>query len=467
MQIRSSHIFFFTCLIGTILLFFGGDKIITYFYPGIEEKYLLKTESIYLDFLNKTQNKNLIRAHSPGEAKSKGLFWAANIQGKGFGLDLLSDPALINSLFPGYGELLFKDQDFWRAYFKREFGPDSFMKLEQDLLKLEFRVTYSWTGCLKLYEKHGADVLVLGSSEVYKDLIPSLLAKDLSKLFPKPPKVLFCVAPAMSVEAVIMTSTDLLRLQNKKPKIIIWGYSFWSAYTNSKKIAEYQIEKNKQINKYLSDKRIQEGSILYKINSISELKGADFFPKIDWNNIVQLTFDKVRSYEAEQGGKAAEGVHIQKSVLDLDDQHLSAYLWKNLLPYYEITQGVTEKDCIMNSAKSEIEIAIKSLKLLSTNIYIYLTPTTEHHRKTVPPCFLPNVSAMLENISRQEEVNILVKNMESYNLSNRDFIHPTLREDNFYFDINHANYQGAQKITKTISDWINSKLINQTDFLIK
>lgn len=463
MKDRSNHIFFATLLILLMATFFFGDKVAAHFFPGFEKKGVGSAESTALDNLESISNGKLIRKSSPKQAKSDGLFWIGNIEGKGLGIDVLADVSLLDSVFPGYGQALYQDKKFWNNYFKTEFGPNALIQSKPNLLKEGFRVSYSWTGCFSIYEKYGADVLVLGSSEVYMGLIPGLLAEVMTPLFTRPPKVLFCVTPAMSAETVKLTAQELIRLHGQKPQIIIWGYSFWAAYTRSTKLAGYQNEKNKEFAEYFRRENLANREWYSSIfNFISNAKGSDFFPKIGWDDVLEFSVTKARSVTANQAGGDAEGVNVRKENLSLDDAHLSAHLRSTLKPYYDITRGITVSDCLMGGADAIFEDAAIELKQLSPNVFVYLAPTTLHHRRTVPECFLPNVKLMLTHVSEKEGIHLLATETEGFGLGDRDFIHPTLDSDRFYFDINHTNYFGAQKITREISSWIESRLNNSS-----
>lgn len=456
-MIRQTLFFLIPIVVVLASVILLADRLLPFLYPELSSRGLTKVESIALDDIAKSQNELYKRNHTAKDAKSDRLFWAANIEGKGLALNMITNPRLLDSLFPGYGYLLSTDKIFWSEYFKTEFGPNGIIWFDSGLAKQELRVAYSWLGCLDLYEKYGADVLVFGSSEVYMGLIPELLAKNTTKLFSKSPKVLFCATPAMTSKEVFYTAKELLQKNTSKPQIIIWGYSFWSAYTNSSKLYEYKKNKAKEIDEYLHRKKQEKNhTVLIDIVSMSKYKAADFFPKIDWNDVLEFTYDKSRLRSVGMAGARgdAEGIYVAKENFYKNDLRLSIYLKTVLKPYYAITQGATTKDCDMTGAHLEFLDALSELKKLSKNIYVYLTPTTIHQRETVPTCFLPNVKAMLKNSAKKEGINLLVADPESLGLDNGDFMHPTLNPDMFYFDINHTNYLGAKKMTDIIAGWV-------------
>ncbi len=449
--------FFFVLIFSWLFI----DVVAPYYFPSFNlsvktDKRELKVETIALDAVVALSQGSLTRKDSAKEAKSAGLFWMANADGKGAAIDLLGHAPLIGSLYPGYGQALVSDKLLWRNYFESEFGPASFLNSKPEFSRLGFRVSYSWTGCLDIYEKYGADVLVFGSSEVYESLIPEQFANELAPLFSSSPKVLFCLTPAMTMETVRMTTEEMVRLPGGKPKIIVWGYSFWQSYMRSTKLAAYQKEQNREFAEYVERKRVRGESGWYSahVRQIVRSKGANFFPRINWDDVLSFSFAKARGIRAQQENTDQEGIELARAVFEQDDAQLSTYLNANLKPYYDITRGILEEDCSLEGAAHELYRTISSLKKLSPNVYLYLAPTTMHHRRTVPPCFLPNVKAMLEQVSSQAGIHLLDQTTEEFGLTDRDFIYPTLNPDKFYFDINHANYFGGQKITKKIGSWV-------------
>lgn len=446
-------------------IFLYGDKVVSYFYPvfasHIESKGKASlSEYAAFDELARLNIQSIKRTSSPLAAKKALVFWMGDIEGKGAGYDLLASERGLDSLFPGYGPLLYQNEKFWNNYFSTEFGPDSFLDASPLTSDRGFRIAYSWTGCFSIYKEYGADILVLGSSEVYKSLIPGQLAEELKPLSAKPLKVLYCVTHSMPMETVRATTEELIRLRGEKPKAIIWGYSFWLAYLQSTKLNLYQIDKNKEFSDYLSrnTEEVITPSVSTRLDDWLHIKGADLFPKIKWDDVMQFSLSMIRQLHKTTDNGEHEGIYVAKDIFALDDGQLSAHLQKELKPFYNITRGVTEKDCSMDLAAVKFRAAAKSLKQLSPNVFVYLAPTTLHHRKTVPECFLPSVMQMLKHETQTEGVNLLTDSMEEFGLTDRDFVYPTVDGGKYYFDINHANYLGGKKISARITAWLNSKL---------
>ncbi len=407
---------------------------------------------------------------TPKEAKKAGFFWLSGADGVGVGLDLLNNPDYVNSLFPGYGPILIQDKKLWSDYFQSEFDPASFISANPQISELGFRVSYSWTGCLDIYEKYGADIIVFGSSEVYKSVIAEQLANNLSPFFYATPKVLFCGTYGMTTETVRMTAQELTRLSTNKPKMIIWGYSFWQSYKRSTLLSTYQKEKNRVFKEHTTrwQNKNEDGIIHQRFSIKKDFKIASIFPEINWDDIFSFSFAKVIAKRAEEKIKLQpkfdqEGIEISSEIINMTDHNLTNYLQNNLKPYYAILNGVSEEDCLQNDAQTDLILTIDGLKKLSPNVYIYVPPTTMHHKKTVPECYIPNLFEIIKKTSKEKEIYFLDAGTEEFGLSDRDFISPLLNTSTYYFDINHTNFSGAQKITRIVSDWIKetmSKLPN-------
>ena len=448
--------FFLATFCGAIIVLFISINISTAFeFPELHKHdgrgdYLKKIMR-----LADSQHTFLVRQEDAKRAKSAGLFWASDADANGIGVDLLKTGSVFDSIFPGYGRPLRDDKSLWRDYFQLNFGTDSYLDSQPDFSQLGFRVAYSWPGCFRIYEKYGADVLVFGSSEVYKSLSPGYFAKAVTPLFAKPPKVLFCMTAAMPVEAVQVSLRELSRVSTHKPKMILWGYSFWLAYTRSPKLAEYRKDKDQEYQAYL---RIR-GNWGHKsehdwLGQAASVKWANFFPKISWDTVLPISVDRIHSLLDVRKDSNAEGLEISQAEMRMSDKDLDRYLDENLTPYYDLASGSTDADCAMSEAAAEIEETVRQMKSSTPNVYLYIPPTTEHHRKTVPACFLPTLRREMRRISDAQGVHFFDKNTEDFSLKNRDFIYPMSGNERFYFDVNHLNFRGGERVADILAAWI-------------
>jgi hypothetical protein len=454
---RGGTIFAGTFLAAMVLLIVGIDRAADTLLPRLVEERQAKQRLEGAAAL--APASAIVQKKSAKDAKAAGLFWMANVEGAGTAVDLLNDRALFDQLFPGYGEALFQDKEFWEAYFRYDFGPDSFLGDEHGLTAQGFRVAYSWAGCFAIYKKYGADIVVLGSSETYKALIPAALSADLAPVFSQKPRVLYCTTHGMPLETITTTAKELLALSGTKPKAIVWGYSFWTSYLRSPTLAVYEDEIADEYGRYqgLKARPVANSPFLDRVAVLSHFKIADYLPATNWDRVMSFSLAKARAAvgRTEQGNR--EGIHVSRHTLDSDDATLNDYLDANLKPYYDLVRGISDADC-STAAQAPVGLAIDALRRLSPNVFIYVPPTTEHHRRTVPPCFIPVVMTMLRDAAGSRDVSFLDASPAAFGVNNRDFIYPTLDKDVFYFDINHANAVGGEKITRKLADWLRSRL---------
>lgn len=413
------------------------------------------------------------RAKSASEAKSRHLFWASGIEGFGFSVNALASRDLLESAFPGYGNLLHGEDAFWRRYFKSEFGPASFLLTQSKLSQAGFRVAYSWTGCLQILEKFGADVVVMGSSEVYLALAPELLAKKLSASFKEQPKVLHCMTFGMPINAVEYTLKRISETKKAKPKIIIWGYSFWLAYSGSKILKSYEAEKKSEFSRYLreSDDAANTSTLMTTINTLKHRKLSDYFPESKWDKAMSISLGDVTAFFQRQpeesakvssppeGRKTQESFDFSPEKLSLSEPEFQQFLDSVLNPSYGILSGITENDCQLSQAKASFELVVQEALKITPNVFVYVPPTTAHHRRAAPPCLESNVFKMLNESRKKLNFFFLEKKtLADFGLTNRDFIYPTMDSDRYRFDINHANFAGGMKIVGELTNWINTVL---------
>ncbi len=458
-------IFCSTFCVGLILTITVINKQVNHAFPQLEKRVIQK------DYLKKVKDKVsgdtafLVQKESASKAKAVNLFWSSDADSNGFGVNLFSKASAFDAIFPGYGAELRNDKLFWQDYFKLGFEPQSFIDTESTFSLYGFQVAYSWPGCFKIYQKYGADILVFGSSEVYKSLAPGQVARNLASAFANPPKVLYCVTAAMPVEAVQTSIMELLRVSTHKPKLIIWGYSFWLAYTKSSKLADYRKDKEQEFQHYWqiqagypdgSASVLPKATVVEALYQLAGLKLVDYFPKISWDDVLPASLDKFRGLLQARKNTKAEGLEISDYEFALSDVNLRIYLDKNLLPYYALSSGVTNVDCSMVEAEAQIDQTVKNFKLLTSNIYIYVPPTSHHHRQTVPPCFLPKLNNVMRHVANKENIHFFDKDIEIFKLNDRDFISPLSGDKRFFFDINHTNFEGSKKVVDTLTPWILS-----------
>ncbi len=393
------------------------------------------------------------------EAKRRQLFWLNSPTGRedeGGAVRLLETPRIFHSLFPGYPAAMAQDQELWNVYFRRKFNPDSYLFGLGEASGLGFTVSYSWTGCFDVYAKYGADILVFGTSEVFRSLIPDPLSTT--------DRVLFCVTSNMPVETVKMTAEELRRRGGKKPKLVLWGYSFWTAYARSEKIREIQRQKVEEFSQYQASLKAPPFASLRKLyENWKDVRTASLFPKVGWNDFMPWNYQRPAhggessQSHTESSSSSSYGLEIDANLMR-NEERVAAHLRGNLKPYVAALEGANRKDCDLALADQQLTAALSAISKISDHVYLYLTPTTPWQIDAAPDCFLPQVRSMLAAKAIEGRVHVKTSGMSEYQLTLLDFIRPTGSQSRVFFENNHTNYSGAIKVSEYIGSWVRREM---------
>ena len=193
---------------------------------------------------------------SPYEAKATHRFWAGAVSSPGqFALDPLGSPELFSKFFPGYPDSMRTDQALWRDYFSRDFD----VKVMMDSLSGDspFGTTayYSWAGCLDIFRRYGADVVIFGASDVAQAIPPDLLSQSLKTAKIRGlsnPRVLNCTGAAGVIDSFESMAREMVKSADRvgRPSWIIYGYSGTSAYVDSVFYDSAAISKELELRSY-------------------------------------------------------------------------------------------------------------------------------------------------------------------------------------------------------------------------
>ena len=142
---------------------------------------------------------------TPYQAKASHRFWAGVLSSPGqVALDALDSPELFSRFFPGYPEAMRTDRALWRDYFSREFDVKTMSETLSGNTPFGVTVYLSWAGCMDIFRRYGADVVIFGASDVAQ-AIPTDLLSDLLKAAHIPglsnPRVLNCTGAAGVIDS--------------------------------------------------------------------------------------------------------------------------------------------------------------------------------------------------------------------------------------------------------------------------
>ena len=400
--------------------------------------------------------------NSAGGAKRKRLFWIESTGGEGFGVNALASPALFSSLFPGYPGAMRTDEDLWHDYFQRTFEIDAFTNGLSKGFAPEFNVILSWVGCLDIYKRYGADLVVMGTSETFRSIVVDELAAKTAT--DQIPKVLLCTASAMQVE----TATEFARrLREARPDLrpaVLYGQSLSTAFVEGRHNLKNGREKRETLaNLDLQLARSRHGLVKF-FEAYHEVSFADLFPKITWDDLFPVTSSAridnawIAEYPAlaRAAGKAkVKGGYVPAS-LRMDGEALSKDIASRIQPYYRFYEDYEDsRHCRSAERRRQFAELGRALRALSDRIYLYVPPTTPLAFRAATDCFREQVFADVEALGRSIRAPVLAQEWDAYGLEYSDYLRPTFHPEVYKIDIQHPNYMGALKVTNALAQWMN------------
>ena len=397
------------------------------------------------------------------KAKATGLFWAgmrAPNEQMGAAIDLRTDPKVFQSLFPGYPDEMRKDQPLWKIYFTREFLPRVFDSGLSEKSGIGIMVALSWTGCFDIYERYGADVLVFGSSEVYRSIIPELLfarvhqstLEGLSN-----PRILFCAVNNMLPETVTLSAEQLAELNPKKVKAVIWGVSYWTLFLREPESKEIFSTHQSLYAAYKASKQPS------RLKTFLHSRISHAFPNPSWNAWCPVTLqsfslakesppDQDPEFTPERGYVPADQIESSEAVASIAER----VDIKN-----EVLDTASTSDCDLRSRKTTFQSALSALKRISEKQLLYITTPSPIQTKRSPPCFMAAVQKFIG--SRMDDtLSAVTASWEDYGLRYTDHLYPSPNPKFYFIDGNHTNYQGAKRVTEQIADKLVDVIQRQT-----
>lgn len=341
-------------------------------------------------------------------------------------LDKVEEYNFIKENLNGYSKL-FENNAFRNNYFsKNDFLIYSPWRGDQYVL-------LSWSGCINLFKKEGADIIIIGASDSAYNLPLDLINKKIKELKYNILKVLLCSRVQMS-PSMIYKTLQALEKTKQKAQLIIWGYGAPSAF-------------NKQFDLYSHFNSMQNQILNENLKELSwGLK--NIFSPITWKDHENINEDKRMPFFLP------EHINIKNELND----YLVGYT--QTVPF--ITDEIDESGCEdFSHARIDLNRNLNLMKKLSKSVYLYLTPSTELEYLESANCYLPIVRALLRSYE-DHKVIVNTADLTWYDLEYKDFLFNfNIRgKSRYYLNPNHNNYEGAKKIvSKLVDDIFNKGLI--------
>ncbi|RZA06019.1 MAG: hypothetical protein EOP11_11385 [Proteobacteria bacterium] len=404
---------------------------------------------------------------SAAAAKRKQLFWIENTGGEGYALDVLQSPELFAGIFPGYPEAMRLDAGLWHEYFQRTFEIDTFSGEIARAYGSEFNVILSWVGCLDIYERYGADLVVMGTSETFRSVVADELAQGIAKARGgSVPRVLLCTASAMQLD----TATELtLRLKAARPDLspeILFGLSLPVSFVEGRRNLRNGAEKRDTLAAFELQRARSRAGFVKFFETYHEVSFADLFPKITWDNVFPITArgiaenEWIRGYEAatrETEKDRAKGGYVP-SALKADGPALAADIAGRMKPYYRVYDDYSdEKHCQSAPRRDALAKLGDAFHALGGKVNLFIPPTTPLAFLAATECFRQEVAVDLRALGTTLHGPVRTDSWEAYGLSYADYVRPTFHPGAYKVDIQHTNYLGASKVTGSLATWMSGE----------
>lgn len=387
-------------------------------------------------------------------AKQKNKFWVRieDVDKEGAALDVLSSDMLFKSAFPGYPKSMANDKELWSIYFDQKFTSFIYLNYFKNVIPDGMGMSYSFTGCLEVIKRYGVDVLIIGNSETYRAIQPDLLYKKLSEGKSKSLenlKILSCPVGDMTVNTAIELTKAIAQMKNKKIPLVLWGYSFWSAFPNGNFLQGQTLVQKKQIEDYFNPKPFY----LKKWDKLKKYLSG-------WDAVIPF------NVESLEGVIKKNKFSNQQSCTAVPEKYLNSLekLSKYIAEEFTVStnvhfEGVGEGDCQLTQSEKDLGTVVENLKVIANKSYIFITPITPTALKRTPACFLPSLQGLL-NKFKSESVYVDTKDWLGSTLNLKSFIQSCPDRKNYFYDEHHLNFQGSEQFTLEIKTRIENLLTN-------
>ncbi len=384
-------------------------------------------------------------------AKEHHELWSdyKNSKSDGVGLRTTGNVAFLQEVYPGYRDLAAADPHFWSQYFSRSMDMNVYIPSLNHSVFLPRKVFISLQGCFDIFERYGSDLVIFGNSETAQGLVTKNLYEDLGGA----PKILSCVTGTM-LNKTVQQAAELLAKMPHKAKIAVWGYSYWSAFSNTGDMPVLEQMQSHLISDY-HNAHARSPWLSWKL--------SDLFGHLDWSDVIKLNYREMRQRDAQNSASApiVPSVMTQEVVFStgaVGNEKQLVKLAANVKPFYLALKNLRDSDCNLSEAAEELNQTIAALLKVSEKVFIYLTPTTPLQTTYGPQCFRKAVKMMLQKAAGSR-VFVRTLDWTDYGLTWSDYVTPHPEKAGLMqINSNHTNYFGAAKVTAAVGRWIKDSL---------
>lgn len=382
---------------------------------------------------------------NPTEGKRRHTFWAEATRGTGVALRGMDVDDIFAALFPGYDRVSFA-RNIAAAYFEHKFDQPVWIPALSSRFPFGAAAYLSWIGCVRVFAEWGADVVVLGNSEVNEGHVPEALARELSGAIPNG-KVLNCAGPAKSTETLTALAEAMAEEARAPVKWVILGIDP-ATFTSSPIGTERN--RHKDIRTLIS--RRDETPGLW--SHLMAFRPAEHFPRVGWEAIYPPSFGEVN-------------FHLKKGRASPAGERYFTYAWGAPVPegsplspdslaslarrVASESQAPTDQPpCDAPDALARLNAALAASLSLAERALVYLPPVTELKTGLASPERTRCVKEQL--LARaSDRVRVLTADWSHYGLSHADYLYQLHGENGLRLNVNHTNFRGALKVTHALA----------------
>ena len=369
-------------------------------------------------------------------------------------LDAIQDKKLFNLLFPGYPDEMRFDRSLWSVYFNRDF--DQKIQIKQLSISSESGVLVptSWIGCLDIYQKYGADILLIGASNVAQGVMIDSLYQKLNSKYANP-RVLACTTPAMTPDIASEFINVIKSLKSPiKPTWTIIGLGPSEFLSTFPFFDTLQFTKQEALADFKKK----------KFFGILEVYNQKFSIPLSWNNVIPVRRLATHLPLDQEIKRVQMSINIpDRWSIDPEnftneevgsEERLFEKLNKSTFKNAYVESALVESECQKQNLNVEKMYNITSqAKQISEYVLLFLFPTVGTELRSAPDCFLKLTRSLFDKKSTKR-VRYLAGKKEAYGLKISDYVLREGAANYFKVDLVHPNKIGADKITSKIAEEI-------------
>lgn len=387
---------------------------------------------------------------------------------RGIGVRIWQHPDIFDELFPGYLEFLRSSGES----LKRRFAAYEFESLVH-IPKLypaghsnqdDRVVAIPWSACFDFLYNVGADLLIMGNSETFRQIIPAQLRfflKGASDLKHQPlDRILMCGKSGFTLPAARVLAQGIKNM-GQKVRVGLWGVSLWALTLSDESVFLEEANAKRDWNRWeattgkpqfmnLSLKntfalpRWEDFDIFSVDEFLARTKAArewaELHPAVD-----HLKIDRFHQRANEEGFSVS--AELAETNFEIGEFANTAEA------HYHHFDTAKDRSCRFELYREKLETTIQQLLESVNKLYIFIPPTTPLHFAMMPKCFRSEFSKFLKTFSNHR-IKVLTDDWLDFGLNWQDFLHETEIHGQLKLDVNHTNINGSQKVTERVAAWI-------------